>query len=245
MTAINEIQKLVKRFIITQGEKNITLIQMYYNVPRIIRLAGGDFAYIQPQIPQVDENGQPILDENGQPQIEVNPMIEIYRENAQKEFEAVQTIESDLSVGEYEVDVIAGAQMPRSRAEKAQIYMQLAQMGKIPDTKTGTELLLDALDIPDKTGIIEALEEQQAQIENTQPPISLDPETAQKLFKDMPLECQLQYLAQFGFRVPDVASAVQTEQEQNAKITDKASMAEEIINGISKPNTESLQYPIE
>lgn len=221
MTAINELQKLVKRFIITQGEKNITLIQMYYNVPRIIKLTGGDFAVLQPQINAVDENGQPVMDENGQPQVEINPQIEIYRENAQKEFEAVQTIKADLSVGEYEVDVIAGAQMPRSRAEKAQIYMELARMGKIPDTKTGTELLLDALDIPDKTGIMEAIEEQAQQIEQSQPPISLDPETAQKLFKDMPLECQLQYLAQFGFQVPDVASAVQTEQEQNAKITDK------------------------
>lgn len=228
MTAINELQKLVKRFIITQGEKNITLIQMYYNVPRIIRLAGGDFAVLQPQINQYDENGQPVLDENGLPQVEVNPLIEIYKENAQKEYEAIKTIQADLSVGEYEVDVIAGAQMPRSRAEKAQIYMQLAQMGKIPDTKTGTELLLDALDIPDKTGIMEAIEEQQTQIQQSQPPISLDPETAQKLFKDMPLECQLQYLAQFGFQVPDVASAVQTEQEQNAKITDKDT--QEIIN---------------
>jgi hypothetical protein len=44
----------------------------------------------------------------------------------------------------------------------------------------------------------------------------------------MPLECQLQYLAQFGFQVPDVADAVQTEQEQNAKITDKDT--QEIIN---------------
>lgn len=218
MTAINEIQKLVKRFIITQGEKNIILIQMYYNVPRIIKLAGGDFAYIQPEIPQVDENGQPVLDENGQPQVEVNPMIEIYRENAKKELEAVRTIKADLSVGEYEIDVIAGAQMPRSRAEKAQIYMQLAQMGKIPDTKTGTELLLNALDIPDKTGILEAIDEQQAQIEQTQPSISLDPETAQKLFKDMPLECQLQYLAQFGFQVPDVAGAVETELAENGKL---------------------------
>lgn len=233
MTAINEIQKLVKRFIITQGEKNITLIQMYYNVPRIVKLAGGDFAYIQPQIPQVDENGQPVLDENGQPVAEVNPMIEIYRENAQKEMQAVQEIKADLSVGEYEIDVIAGAQMPRSRAEKAQIYMQLAQMGKIPDTKTGTELLLSALDIPDKTGILEAIDEQAAQIQNSQPPISMDPETAQKLFKDMPLECQLQYLAQFGFQVPDVQDAVTVKQEQNTKITDKASMAEEAItNGI-------------
>lgn len=218
MTAINEIQKLVKRFIITQGEKNIQLIQMYYNVPRIIRLAGGDLAYIQPEIPQVDENGQPIVDENGQPIVEVNPFIKIYRENAQKELEAIKVLESDLSIGEYEVDVIAGAQMPRSRAEKAQIYMQLAQMGKIPDTKTGTELLLDALDIPDKTGIIEAIEEQAEQIQNNQPPISMDAEQAVKLFKDMPLDCQLQYLAQFGFQVPNTQQAVETELAQDGKL---------------------------
>ena len=218
MTAINEIQKLVKRFIITQGEKNITLIQMYYNVPRIIRLAGGDFAVLQPQINRVDENGNPVTDENGQPQVEVNPLIQIYRENAEKELKAVKTLGADLSVGEYEVDVIAGAQMPRSRAEKAQIYMQLAQMGKIPDTKTGTELLLDALDIPDKTGIMEAIDEQAAQIQNSQPPISMDAELAAKLFKDMPLDCQLQFLAQFGFQVPDTQQAVETELAQNGKL---------------------------
>jgi hypothetical protein len=237
MTAINELQKLVKRFIITQGEKNITLIQMYYNVPRIIRLAGGDFAVLQPQINAVDENGQPVMDENGQPQIEVNPMIEIYRQNAQKELKPVQILKTDLSVGEYEVDVIAGAQMPRSRAEKAQIYMQLAQMGKIPDTPTGTELLLDALDIPDKTGIMEAIEEQAQQIEQSQPPISMDVELASKLFKDMPLECQLQYLAQFGFQVPDVAQAVETEQEQNAKVVKD--------DRVSESMAESIQYPVE
>ena len=218
MTAINEIQKLVKRFIITQGEKNVTLIQMYYNVPRIIKLAGGDFAVLQPQINKVDENGQPVVDENGQPITEIEPLIKIYQENAQKEFEAIKTLEADLSVGEYEVDVIAGAQMPRSRAEKAQIYMQLAQMGKIPETKTGTELLLNALDIPDKTAIMEALEEQQAQIEQSQPPISMPPELAEKLFKDMPLECQLQYLSIFGFQVPDVQNAVETELIQDGKM---------------------------
>ena len=218
MTAINELQKLLKRFIITQGEKNITLIQLYYNVPRIIRLAGGNLAYIQPQINQVDENGQPILDESGQPIPEINPLIQIYKENAQKELEAIQTIESDLSIGEYEVDVIAGANMPRSRAEKAQIYMQLAQMGKIPETKTGTELLLNALDIPDKTGILEALEEQQEEIQNSQPPIAMPADLAVKLFKDMPLNCQLQYLAQFGFQVPSTQTAVATELMQDGKM---------------------------
>lgn len=218
MTAINEIQKLVKRFIITQGEKNITLIQLYYNVPRILRLAGGDFAVLQPQINQYDENGQPVLDENGQPLVEVNPMIQIFRENAEKELQAVKTIQADLSVGEYDVDVIAGSQMPRSRAEKAQIYMQLAQLGKIPETKTGTELLLDALDIPDKTAIIEAIDEQAQQMESSQPPISMPPELAEKLFKDMPLDCQLQYLQQFGFQVPTPEQAVNTELAQEGKI---------------------------
>ena len=96
--------------------------------------------------------------------------------------------------------------------------MQLAQMGKIPDTKTGTELLLSALDIPDKTGILEAIEEQQTQMESSQPPITLDPETAQKLFKDMPLDCQLQYLAQFGFQVPDVAQAINTKLAEDGKM---------------------------
>ena len=110
--------------------------------------------------------------------------------------------------------------------------MQLAEMGKIPDTKTGTELLLSALDIPDKTAIIEAIDEQAAQIENSQPPISIDPETAQKLFKDMPLQCQLQYLAQFGFQVPDVAGAVEVEQAQNAKVIDDDTLVNEVINGV-------------
>ena len=218
MSAINEVQKLVKRFIITQGEKNITLIQMYYNVPRFISLAGGDLAYIQPQINRVDEMGQPVLDEMGQPVQEVAPIIEIYKENAEKELVAIQKIQGDLSIGEYEVDVIAGAQMPRSRAEKAKIYMELAQMGKIPNTPTGTELLLSALDIPDKTSIMEAIQEAERQAQEAQPPINMDVETIQKLFKDMPLDCQLQILQQFGFQVGTLEENIEVEQMQNARV---------------------------
>lgn len=201
MTAINETQKLVKNLIVQQGEKNIILIQMFYNVPRIIRLTGGDLARIQPQINQTGPDGQPV---------QIPPMIEIYRENAEKELQAIQTIKADLSLGEYEIDVIAGAQMPRSRAEKAQIYMQLSQMGKIPDTPAGTELLLNALDIPDKTGIMEAIKEAQS----NQPKINMDPETIQKIFKDMPLDCQLQMLTQYGFQVPSLNEAIITEQAE-------------------------------
>jgi hypothetical protein len=218
MSAINEVQKLVKRFIITQGEKNIALIQMYYNVPRFISLAGGDLAYIQPQINRVDEMGQPVLDEMGQPVQEVAPIIEIYKENAEKELVAIQKIQGDLSIGEYEVDVIGGAQMPRSRAEKAKIYMELAQMGKIPNTPTGTELLLSALDIPDKTSIMEAIQEAERQAQEAQPAINMDVETIQKLFKDMPLDCQLQILQQFGFQVGTLEENIEIEQMQNARV---------------------------
>ena len=48
----------------------------------------------------------------------------------------------------------------------------------------------------------------------------------------MPLECQLQYLAQFGFQVPDVAGAVEVEQAQNAKVIDDDTLVNEVINGV-------------
>lgn len=186
MIAINEVQKFVKNFIVSQGEKNIALIQLFYNVPRIIRLAGGDLAYIYPQ--QQTQEGQ-----------QIPPLIEIYKENAQKEMQAIETIQADLSIGEYDIDVIAGTSMPRSKAEKANLMLQLAQMGKIPDNLTGNQLLLDSLDIPDKTAIVEALQEAQAQA----PKINMPLELVQKIFKDLPDDFKIQYLAQFGFDIPE------------------------------------------
>lgn len=203
MTAISETQKLVKSLIIKQGNKNIILCQMYYNVPRIIRLAGGDLAYLQPEINQVGPDGEPI---------QIAPEIKIYQESATKELEAIKTIQADLSLGEYDIDIVAGAQMPRSRAEKANIYMQLAQMNKIPDTPKGTELLLNALDIPDKTGIMQAIQEAQEQAMANRPQITIEPEILAKIFKDMPLETQLQALAQYGFQVPTVAQEIEVKQ---------------------------------
>ena len=203
MTAISETQKLVKSLIIKQGNKNITLAQMYYNVPRIIRLAGGDLAYLHPEINQVGPDGQPV---------QIPPMIQIYRESANKEMTAIKQIEADLSIGEYDIDIVAGAQMPRSRAEKANIYMQLAQMNKIPDTPQGTELLLNALDIPDKTGIMQAIQDAQQQAMANQPKITLAPEILAKIFKDMPLDTQLQALAQFGFQVGPIEQEIQVKQ---------------------------------
>ena len=203
MTAISETQKLVKSLIIKQGNKNIILCQMYYNVPRIIRLTGGDLAYLQPEIKQVGPDGEPI---------QIAPEIKIYQESATKELEAIKTIQADLSLGEYDIDIVAGAQMPRSRAEKANIYMQLAQMNKIPDTPKGTELLLNALDIPDKTGIMQAIQEAQEQAMANRPQITIEPEILAKIFKDMPLETQLQALAQYGFQVPTVAQEIEVKQ---------------------------------
>ena len=207
MTAINETQKLVRDLIVSQGEKNIVLIQMFYNVPRIVRLAGGELAYIQPQIQQTTQQQMPDGSIQEVP-VEIPPMIQIFQENAQKEMQAIESIEADLTLGEYEVDIVAGTEMPRSRAEKANIYMQLSQMGKIPDTPTGTELLLDALDIPDKTAIIEAIQEAQTQ----QPQIQIAPDLLAKIFKDMPLDQQLQALAQFGFQIPSIEEEIEIKQ---------------------------------
>jgi hypothetical protein len=85
-------------------------------------------------------------------------------------------------------------------------------MNKIPDTPQGTELLLNALDIPDKTGIMQAIQDAQQQAMANQPKITLAPEILAKIFKDMPLDTQLQALAQFGFQVGPIEQEIQVKQ---------------------------------
>jgi hypothetical protein len=46
----------------------------------------------------------------------------------------------------------------------------------------------------------------------------MDVETIQKLFKDMPLDCQLQILQQFGFQVGTLEENIEVEQMQNARV---------------------------
>lgn len=197
MATIREVQRLFKDFIISQGKKNISLIQLYYSVPRIIRLSGEQLALINSN-QQFDENGNLI------PQ---SSKIVIFAQNEQKkQYEAIREIKGDLSIGDYDIEVIAGTEMPRSKAQRANIMLELQQRGVIPNNKQGNDLLLDALDVPNKSAILEA---QDAMMQE-QPQITLPFELAGKIFKDMPIEYQAEFLAQFGFNGGNVNQPVNT-----------------------------------
>jgi len=145
MSSIREIQRNFKTFLQGVSNKAITLIQLYYNQPRIIRMASGSqFASIEP-------------DNMGQMQINIYD-----RDMQTNELLAIDTIKSDLTLGEYEVEITAGSALPQSASALAATTIQLAQQGIFgdindPDVK---ELILRTLDYPNYRAIINKQKEE-------------------------------------------------------------------------------------
>lgn len=182
MAAIRQYQRNFKNFIISQGKKNIILAQLFYNTQRIIRLSKDkEFAKIPDRV-----EGDPMLQQGN---------IEIYKlaqgADGNEIFELVKEIRGDLSIGDYDIEVIAGTQMPRSRSEKAQITQWLFEKGIIPQNAQGVNELLTSLDFPNKNAIVEELQKAEAQPKQTPPP---PPKEISVSFKDMPLEAQIELL---------------------------------------------------
>lgn len=190
MSAIREYQRHFRNFIISQGKKNIVLSQLFYNTQRIIRLSKDkEFAKIPDRVQE-----DPMLQQGN---------IEVYRLSKTPEgediFELVKEIQGDLSIGEYDIDVIAGSQLPRSRSEKAQITQWLFERGIIPPNSRGVDELLTSLDFPNKNAIIEELQrnEQAAQAQAMQQPQTPPMPPVKEIsvaFKDMPPEAQIEML---------------------------------------------------
>ena len=145
MSSIREIQRNFKMFLTGISNKAVTLIQLYYNQPRIIRMASGSqFASMQPN-------------EMGQMQINIYD-----RDMITNELLAIDTIKSDLTLGEYEVEITAGSSLPQSQSALAATTLQLASQGIFgdindPDVK---ELILRTLDYPNYRAIINKQKEQ-------------------------------------------------------------------------------------
>ena len=151
MSSIREMQRNFKNFLTDISNKAIVLVQLYYNQPRIIRMASGtQFASIEP-----DQMGE----------MEIN----IYDQDMQsKELMAIDSIKSDLTIGEYEVEVTAGSALPQSQSAIANTTMQLAQQGIFGDINNVDvkELILKTLDYPNYRAIINKIKEETDQLQN-------------------------------------------------------------------------------
>lgn len=180
LTSIRAYQRSFEDFLTDLSQKAVTLIQLYYNTPRIIRLSEGKrFAYIRNR------------SANSEGQIDIiNPELP----------NEVEEIKSDLSLGKYEVKVTSGSRLPRSSAANAQLVMSFAQQGLLgdPNSIETAEMILDATDFPNWRAIIEqrkamqqqALEESQR---NPHPPPGIIDKVSVD-YKDLPLDAQAQLI---------------------------------------------------
>jgi len=99
------------------------------------------------------------LDENGEMNINKYDKQQITNEL----IPSIETIKSDLTLGEYEIEITAGSSLPQSQSAIAATTLQLAQQGIFgdinnPDVK---ELILKTLDYPNYRAIINKIKEEQ------------------------------------------------------------------------------------
>lgn len=194
MLAIKEEQRHFKYFVCEQGKKNIVLIQLFYNTPRMIRLTNSK---------QVASIPAKIDTQNPEMQGLQQEPIQILEQKQSQEkgtyYEAIRQIQGDLSIGEYDMQIIAGTEMPRSRSEKAQLTMQLAQAGYLGSNQTDiAETVLTAVDYPQRHQVIDKLREQEAEMSKN-PPVEPPTDKITVNFKDLDSLAQAEWYQSHGF----------------------------------------------
>jgi len=112
MASIRGLQRNYAECLVDMGQKIITLIQLYYKTPRLLRISEGK------KLAQINPNGG-------------SPTIQVWDENLTK---MIQEIQGDLSLGQYEVQVVAGSEMPKTKSAAFGILMNLADKGYLGNT---------------------------------------------------------------------------------------------------------------
>jgi hypothetical protein len=144
MSSIREMQRNFKSFLIDISNKGITLIQLYYTQPRIMRLSGQRFA---------------VMNQDSQ-------MIDIVNEQQNIEQQVPQNLLNDLSLTQFELEVQTGSAIPQSPMAIAQTTLQLANQGIFGDINNVDvkELILKSLDYPNYRAIIEKIKQEEAKM---------------------------------------------------------------------------------
>tara|TARA_R110000751_G_scaffold303760_1_gene418689 strand:+ start:3224 stop:5206 length:1983 start_codon:yes stop_codon:yes gene_type:complete len=151
MASIRELQKNFKEFLVNMSNKAITLIQLYYTQPRILRLSGQRFA---------------VMHEDSQ-------NIEVVDQSKPNESVLIpQMLLNDLSLTQYECEVMAGSSLPQSPQAIANITMELSKQGVFgdPNSISVKTIILKSLDYPNWRSIIDRIKKEQENIMTEPPP---------------------------------------------------------------------------
>ena len=144
MSSIREIQRNFKKFLVDLSDKGIILIQLYYNQPRILRLSGDRFAAFN------------VNDDN-------SISIDLVQKADDNTLNVVETIQNDLSLSSFEVEVQTGSSLPQSQAALAATTLQLARDGLFGNIQNPdvVELILKTLDYPHYRAVVDKIKQDQ------------------------------------------------------------------------------------
>lgn len=188
MTSIRDIQRAYKEFLVGISNKVVTLIQLYYNTQRIIRLSEGN-RFVQ--LPTVQD---------GEPSV-----IKTYEMSEDGQvLQATEDIQGDLSLIDYEVTLVAGTEIPRSRGALSALTMNLAKenvLGPIgsPDTN---EKILSSISYPNWRAIVAQQREEQARMSEATNQLASSFDKLSIKFDELPVFAQAQVLEKMGIKLP-------------------------------------------
>lgn len=181
LASIRELQRSFYEFSTSNMNKVIKLIQMYYNIPRVIRIGdGNEFTQILPS-----DSG--------------NQMDFIkFKADSNYQAEIVKTFKSDLNITDFECEIVSGSEMPRSRSSRANMVLQLAKMGLLGDLNSidTRRFILSNLDLQGYRALLKEQEESQNNLIQNPPPPPVD--KISLAYKDLPPTAQAEILVKNG-----------------------------------------------
>ena len=179
-SSIRALQRAWRDFQIEVSKKCISLIQDFYKNPRILRIGEGK------QFVRIQEGKIEVFNATNS----LNGSLV----SAEKEMH-------DFSLANYEVEIVAGTEIPRTRNESSQLIEKLFMGGAFGDPKDPDilEQYLRSQDLPNYRGWIALIKDKQQQsMDNVQPVVPPTKDISVS-FKDLPAEAQIEWLQNNGF----------------------------------------------
>lgn len=177
-SSIRAIQRQLRIYLMSISNKALALIDKYYSFQRIIKLTTNLDIDEQAKYAQFDDGSVTLLNEAG---------------------ETIKEIKKHPDIS-FEVDIVAGTEIPRSRTENAQLMERIATSGILETMDLDLlEAYLRAIDLPNYREVINITRKKREEVQPQMPPA----EKINGLFQHLPIWAQEDWLSKNGFTKPE------------------------------------------
>lgn len=165
LTGIRQIQRNFSDFMINLTRKILRLIQDNYSIGRVVKLSTGNEYAIIPGKDISEDNLIKTIDSTGK---------------------ILSSIKGNIDLGNFDVEIISGTEMPKTRASLSQLTLMLIDRGVFgnPNDIETRELILKTFDYPNWREISKKFKEKE-DIQLNNPPAPPPIEKINLSFKDM------------------------------------------------------------